>query len=259
MFLSAYGFCAKPIDVIIPAIEKDLYTLDLAIEGIKKNGVGVRRIIVVSPKKLSSKAEWFNEKEFPFSKEDIATLMQVHSKFHRLGWYYQQLLKIYAPFVIPNLTEQVLILDADTIFLNPTEFINDQAQAYLNIGEEHHAPYHEHAKRLWPSYYKVFPSYSGISNYMVFDKDVLIDLIKEVERQHDQVFWKAFISQIAPKDFDFAGASEYELYFNYVLIRYPNKVNLRPLKWRSVNTLRTMNLFEKHGYDFITSHAYTRM
>ncbi|MDN3504664.1 MAG: DUF6492 family protein [Rhabdochlamydiaceae bacterium] len=250
---------SKEIDVIIPAIEKDLATLDKAIEAIKENGVDVRRVIVISENKLSLKADWVKESAFPFSKADIANIMNVHEDYKRIGWYYQQLLKIYAPFVIKDLSDKVLILDADTIFLQKTQFVNEQDQALLNVGLENNEAYHFHAKRLWPAYNKVYPSYSGISNYMVFDRDILTDLIQVVEKQHGEVFWKSFIQKVDPNDYSFAGASEYEIYFNFALIRHPEKVAIRPLKWRSVNTLRTMNLYKEHGYSFITSHAYTRV
>src|SRR3990167_2256613 len=67
-----YNIEHAPIDVIIPSTEKDLDTLDLCIEGIRHNCSQVRRIIVVSNKQLTTKAEWFDEKLFPFSKEEIA-------------------------------------------------------------------------------------------------------------------------------------------------------------------------------------------
>ncbi|MFN4174741.1 MAG: hypothetical protein ACK4HV_06525, partial [Parachlamydiaceae bacterium] len=45
---SQYNFTNDPIDVVIPSTEKDLYTLDLCIDGIRTNCSGVRRIIVIS-------------------------------------------------------------------------------------------------------------------------------------------------------------------------------------------------------------------
>ena len=43
------------IDVVIPAHKKDIDTLDLCIDGIRKNVKDVRRIIVVSKEKLTDK------------------------------------------------------------------------------------------------------------------------------------------------------------------------------------------------------------
>lgn len=57
------------IDVVIPAHEKDIRTLDMAIEGIRTYGKNIRRILVVSAKQLTVNAEWFDEAHFPFLKK----------------------------------------------------------------------------------------------------------------------------------------------------------------------------------------------
>ena len=114
IFMSAFLFGKENIvDVVIPCVEKDLYTLERCIEHVKENLEGVRRVIVVSPQKYTENAEWFNEKNYPFSKDDVnAYLGKVDTtNYPRIGWYYQQLLKFYAPFVIPEIAENILILD----------------------------------------------------------------------------------------------------------------------------------------------------
>ena len=55
------------IDVVIPAHKKDVDTLELCIESIRKNVKNVRRVIVVSKEKLTEKAEFYCEEDFPFS------------------------------------------------------------------------------------------------------------------------------------------------------------------------------------------------
>src|SRR5688572_23476311 len=70
-----YPFSNEPIDVVIPAIEKDLSTLEACIQGIRKNCPQVRRVIVVSPRPLTDQAEWFNEGAFPFHKRIISLLL----------------------------------------------------------------------------------------------------------------------------------------------------------------------------------------
>ncbi len=67
-----YAFSSEPIDVVIPCCEKDMETLEECIEGIRTNGKNIRRIIVVSDKPLTKNAEWFDEKDYPFSKEQLA-------------------------------------------------------------------------------------------------------------------------------------------------------------------------------------------
>src|ERR1700733_3334651 len=112
-----YPFTSDPIDVVIPSIEKDAMTLELCIAGIRKNCSSIRKVIVVSSKQLTHKAEWFDESRYPFSKKDVAfylskgvsqrTSSLLQQQDSRLGWYYQQLLKLYAPFVIPDISPNV--------------------------------------------------------------------------------------------------------------------------------------------------------
>jgi len=152
---TTYAFSPDPIDVIIPCHAKDKRTLDLVIEGIAKNGKKVRRIMIISAEPLSDLAEWVPEDIFPFSKQDLIhalakedeQLIKKVSKSSRIGWVYQQLLKLYAPFVIEGISPNVLALDADTVFLNPVEFMDENGEPYFNVGTEHHRPYFEHAAK----------------------------------------------------------------------------------------------------------------
>ena len=71
-----------------------------------------------------------DEKIFPFTHESIAleifennnkALTYLNKSNNRIGWIFQQLIKLYANFIIPNISSNMLILDADTIFLNGCE------------------------------------------------------------------------------------------------------------------------------------------
>ena len=54
---------------MIPVCQKDLRTLDYAIDGIREYGRGIRRIIIVSDKPYTDKAEWFDEEHTIFKKK----------------------------------------------------------------------------------------------------------------------------------------------------------------------------------------------
>ena len=114
------------IDIVIPAHQKDLATLDYSIAGIRKNIVGVRRIIVVSKEKYTDQAEWFNEALYPFSFKEISDLVGGSN----VGWNYQQLLKLYAVLVIPDISENVLIVDSDTVFYRKVKFFDNGIPLY---------------------------------------------------------------------------------------------------------------------------------
>lgn len=264
---TSFYFPHDPIDVVIPCVEKDLCTLDLCIDGIKKNGTNIRRVIVISKQKLTDMAEWYDEKNYPFSFEDIANALAhgdmelehaLLKKGSRTGWYYQQLLKLYAPIVIPNISTNVLILDADTIFLNPVTFLNENGAGLYNPGIEYNPPYFKHAQLLIPGFYKLFDQDSGISHHMIFQKPVLTELFELVESTHLTDFWKIFCQLVSPEDLNYSGASEYEIYFNYVFSR-TNQTSIRRLNWRNIQRLREISIFKNEGLHYVSIHEFDRI
>lgn len=257
-FEQVYDFIYEPVDVVIPSTHKDLDTLNLCIQGIRENCAQIRRIIVVSKEPLTDQAEWFCEDNFPFKKIEVMNaLCEGNVCEWRSGWYYQQLLKLYSSFVIPNISSNVLILDSDTVFLNPVTFINEKGEPLYNIGSEHYSPYFSHLNKLLPGLKKVFSEYSGITHHMLFQKTVLEDLFFQVEKYHKNVFWKAFCYCVDHDHVLDSGASEYELYFNFLFSR-SSKPHIRQLKWKDSKVLNEFSECQKEGYHYISCHAWFR-
>lgn len=261
-----YALSTKPIDVIIPCAPKDKEILEHCIQGIRKYGQNIGRIIVVSKERLSTEAEWFNEALYPFSKQDLAyeifhgnrkkAQKFLARKNSRIGWIFQQFLKLYAPFVIPNISSNVLIVDADLIFIQPTSFMNEQGEPFFNVGEEtYHSPYFEHMKRVLPDLKRVHQEHSGITHHMLFQKPILEDLFDLISKRHNRVAWKALCRSIDPKKVHESSLSEYEIYFNFVQLR-TDQAKLRPLRFMNVHPLRKIEKYQSLGYQYITSHNY---
>lgn len=259
-----YDLKGDPIDVVIPCASKDLETLELCIEGIKKNCRRVRRVIVVSAKPLTKKAEWFDEADFPFSKKNVAfylnkknekeTQVFLNNSRSRAGWYLQQLIKLYAAFVIPEISSNILVLDSDTIFLKPVKFLNAQNGGLYNVGSEHHIPYFIHASKLIPKFKKIFKNYSGICHHMLFQRAVLEDLFATVEKVHRKPFWQAFCLSVNSEELRHSGASEFEIYFNYVFAR-TNQVQLRKLKWAQTTKYEEIEKYALQNCDYVSRHV----
>ena len=94
---------------------------------------------------------------------------------------------------------------------------------------------------------------------MLFQKCVLEDLFSIVEKQHQMEFWQAFCycvdsDQLHPMA---SGASEYEIYFNFVFAR-TNQVEIRPLKRFDVPTLDWLGICKKHDVDYFSCHDWMR-
>jgi hypothetical protein len=261
-----YELTDDPIDVVIVSHPKDKKTLDYCIDGIRENCNQVRRVIVVSSIKLTDKAEWFNEDLFPFSKDDVALTIARGSKKrsveffrgkHRSpGWYFQQLLKFYSPFVIPDISSNALILDADTIFMNPVEFLNESHGGLFSVNHvQERGAYFQHAERLVPGYKRIYPEFYSVCHHMLFQKPILEHLFHEVEQHHKTEFWVAFCLCVDLKKNK--GASEYEIYFNFAL-SHADQVKLRELKWTDSSDLEKREKFKRDGYHFVAFHTYLR-
>lgn len=266
---TTFDFPDEWIDVVIPVSPKESLTLEKAIEGVRENCPEVRRIILVSKTPPSDAAEWFDESLFPFTKFDIAVCLKqgdiekaiefLNAPKSRVGWYYQQLLKFYAPFVIPDISSNVLLVDSDTIFLNPVTFLTEEGAGLLNVGEENHEEYFNHARRLLPGFKKLFPEYSGITHHMLFQKVILEDLMSQVEEYHEMEFWQAFCLCVSPDQLTdkSSGASEYEIYFNYALAR-TDQIKIRPLLWDNIPYVENCFHYKERGYHYVSCHDWLR-
>lgn len=261
-----YPLTNEPIDVLIVSHPKDKKTLNNCIKGIKENCSRLRRVVVVSAKRLTLEAEWYDENNFPFSINEVALQIgkgdqETADRFFAWhsrgpGWYFQQLLKLYASFVIPDLSSNLLVVDADTVFMNPVSFLNAFSGGLFCIS--HKIPkdrYIHHAERLVLGYQRVYPEVYSVCHHMLFQKPILTDLFKTVENYHQTSFWKAFCSCVSLEKKK--GASEYEIYYNYALT-HTDQVELRELKWINCGDLSKMEDFKKNGYHFVSFHTYLR-
>ncbi len=261
-----YTLSPEPIDVVIPAVDKDLETLEYCIEGIRKNGENIRRIIVVSPTRLTNKAEWFDEKNYPFHFSSIAQEMAhgnqkeadaILQRKYKMGWVLQQLLKLYAPLVIPNISSNVLVLDSDAVFLNPVRFVDSSGQGIFHPGSEFHPPYFSHMERLLPGLRRVYSNYSGISHHMLLQRAVIQDLFQMIESSHGMDAWKAICRCVNREEAYAPWLSEYEIYFNFALLK-TNQMQIEPLKWSNISDFYNSAKYQQNGYHFIAYHDRDR-
>lgn len=265
-------YSKEPIDIVIPSAEKDYKMLELAVKQIRENIKNIRRIIVISATKPSFEVEWFDETLFPFSKIDVSKALLKNESLdfendlepcvkNRIHWYLQQLLKFYAPFVIPDISSNVLIIDSDIIFLNPAVFQDKQDHPCFGIGSEYHPSYFGQMKRLLPGLRRRHENYSGIVHLMLFQKCVLDDLFSLVESRHKEPFWKAWCHCVALEDLAESGGSEYEIYFNFILDRSKDPVTLNVFKWKNESfndNMEDLELYRREGYHYVACHHYLR-
>ena len=269
-------------DIVICVGPKDEEIIERNIEFTRRNIIGYRNIYLVcaNPDISINDTITIDEKIFPFSKLD---LIELFGNNDRIGWYLQQLLKIYAGNVIPGILTRYLVLDSDTFFLKPTKFITDDGKHIFTTGTQYHADYFIHMNKLHPSLNKHHPL-SGISHHLLFHNDRINELIKLVEDYHSLEvnvpfaslpifklktpsnitkcnsvpFWKIFLEkvlEIVEKKNGVLGSdcSEYEMYFNFMFINYPDEMIIRQLKWENAVEIN-VNL----DFDFQAINWYNR-
>lgn len=261
-----YPLTHDPIDVVIVTHPKDKETLEDCISGIRENCSNVRRIIVVSEIKLTDQAEWFNENQFPFSKEEISLAIakgnkKKSKKFTQRpgrgpGWFFQQLAKLYSAFVIPDISSNVLVVDSDTIFLNPVSFLDESyGGLFCFCARKIKKSYLAHAKNFLPGYERINPEIYCVCHHMLFQRPILEDLFQTVENYHGLPFWKAFCDCVNFKKH--GGASEFEIYYNFAL-SHTDQVQIRGLKWTQSAHPDEKDRYKNGGYHFVSFHSYMR-
>jgi hypothetical protein len=236
------------MDIVICVGPNDISVIQRQIEFTKKNVVGYRKIfLVASDSRLNvDGCITIDEGIFPFS---MNTVSEFHGKRSRNGWYLQQLLKLYAGFVVPDISEKYLVIDADTFFLKPTTFLDGDVCLY-NVGTEYHAPYFAHMSKLHPDL-KKYTTSSGICHHMMFETKYVKHLFEIVESLNSDEFYKVFLKCVT--EYTGSGASEYEIYFNFMLKFHSDKIKIRSLSFKNTNRLELDS-----GFDYISYHWYMR-
>lgn len=104
--------------------------------------------------------------------------------------------------------------------------------------------------KLHPQLHKV-NNESGICHHMLFQKKFLKEMFDLIESYHKKPFYQAFLLSVNPYDILGSGASEYEIYFNYLHIFHPKEFSIRRLNWTN-----SSHLIENSNYDYISCHWY---
>jgi hypothetical protein len=228
--------------VVIPVGPKDIVFFEENFKISRKNLPSEIFIITKDDIEIEG-CKVITEDKFPFSIKDF-------EKFgDRAGWYFQQLLKIYAPIIL-NL-DKFVIIDSDTIILKPNDFFKDN-KINFNIGSEYHVPYFEHMKKVIDLDKQI--NVSGICHLMPMKKFIVEDLILKVEIMHQKTFWKVMIENVDSNHYFKSGMSEYELLFNFTIKYHPSEFIINPLKWANLNN---KNQITNH-LDYASIHWYMR-
>ena len=225
---------SEVIDVLIPAIEKDLGTLPYVIDAIRNHVAHpVGRIFIVAPKSRRIKrlcraknCVFVDEtRVLPITKDDIRYRTR---RWDRSGWMLQQLIKLSGDRICT--TKYFLVMDADTVLIRPHRFLENGRTVFYC--------------RQWsqPEYFRMYRRLMGdrprrpvsfVAHYMLFSKPVLARLKRRIEGRH-RTRWYMAILRCINRSHPFA-FSEYETYGNFLYALHPERVLIKKARNRSLS------------------------
>lgn len=264
------------LDCVIPAHVKDFVTLGRTVASIRKCCPEVGRIVIVSStpwaEAAASSAENLDEDAdvWPFRLADFEDCGCAP------GWLLQQVLKLYAPLVIPGLCANVLVCDADLVwlpeggvrFLERNSVVGSPAVARLCTFDSESCPpirsavdlhrYDAFVPAVLPGLSKPRPGVeTAVCHHAPFQRHVLSELFSQVETAHPgQAFWTVFRDSARACG---GRASEYELYHAFAAHAFPKQVVARPLAFAVVGDVEAaVRSPPAEGLAFLVAHSHLR-
>ncbi len=214
----------------------------------------IRKIVFLGPPELEQQIktdaseglfrdhdiEFFNERSLiPFDSVKDYFIKQLTPEstvdVRSAGWYYQQFLKMQYSSVCED--DYYLCWDADTIPLRHIPMFSADGRPYFDVKTECQDRYFITIERLF-NFGKIIGK-SFISEHMLFRKDFMQEMIKEIESTsyEGSAFYEKILSA-AGSDNISLGFSEFETYGTFVGIRHSSAYVLRD--W---NSFRNINFF----------------
>ncbi len=212
-------------DVCICYHPKDATTFDYCILGIQQNLPDVNHIYVISAQRPENEdIVWIPESLFPFTKSDVSNYITSKG---RVGWYYQQLLKLYMYTVLPSESEYILIVDSDLCFKEYVSFFKEN-KIYLSVSPENTVSYYTHMEKVFPGLQKQ-TEFSGIVHHMMTKRSHMKEILAKLEEIHQKPAWQTLLEKVDIELHASSGMSEYEIYFNYCIKYHPDEYCIRIL------------------------------
>ena len=203
---------------------KDLPVFRKSLQSALMHLSDVQTFFVICPeahelsKKISSedgdRVVFIDEKNFPLKFESVAdvmldTIAQIgkyplkngKSPFEsfmwsKLGWYFQQVVKVYAGDFLG--LENFVVLDSDLVFFKDIKLKNDSNGRYnYAYSSQWHASYRATMKLILDIGHTPGPYYSGICHHMVILKKVMDDMKNRVRSLHGIPMWQMMLNASA--------------------------------------------------------------
>ena len=204
----------------VSAVLKILQIIPLCLKGIRKNIENpVKNIYIVAPdtemiRQFCSENDLVYVDEtsvLGFSPKELGLIINWKGhKVNRSGWLFQQFLKLSGKI---GTCDNYICIDADHILINKHVFLTTNNVPVFYMSSENHGPYYRNIEKLIGM--KRFSSLSYVAHKMIFNKNNLVELQKEIERENEGKTWIEAILYHYNRN-ELSGFSEFELYGNFV-------------------------------------------
>lgn len=202
--------------------EKDLALAPRCIAHLQRYLLHPIDSIVVAGQKSRRLADFCREHGYVYIDENDVLPEHIKSLEYRAdgrnrnGWIRQQTLKLGAFDFLPG--DLVFACDSDTVFLRPFSMLDGDRQVLFEA-DEYIDSYHDMSERLLGPHPR--HRWSFVAHCMLFQRDVMTALLRDIEQRHTSTWTQAIVTcldrSIGP------GLSEFELYGNYLVDRFPDR------------------------------------
>lgn len=246
-------------DMVMTIHPKDADMVPLALFRVQKYLVGLDKIYIVTKRdsihieKTNHRIQLVDETDssiFPFQRSDIESIITC---FGRVGWYYQQLLKLYS-YRIHGIRKSFLLFDGDNIVLRPLN--KNQLGHFVRAN---HEPYLKYCQRVLSDMQVPFryPELSGVVHMMLLDGRRVHEMLQKIDAKGDNA-WQMLLQHVDPKDYPNSGMSEYDLYFHWMTTLHSHEFPLTKLRQKDGNATECMQYVSSRDHHYVSCHAYIR-
>lgn len=248
---------SSPVIVMIPATKKDLHRIPLVIESVFTHSLNpIHEVVLISPVIINLPDNIVRSYPVSFMhdsriiSDSILSTISTQVPIGRIGWIIQQVIKLKYSALS---SYPVVVLDADTVFLRDTLFIDRNSRQLLQFSYEWHAEYERHYRNFLGARYKDSSFHmSFVTHYQVMQKDLVRQFLG-VENEID--IDDRLLAWIKLADFSVdSPISEYHSYGRFLSDFFPNRFRIE--SWRNFDS-RNQNAFSKLVYAFLKFRSYS--
>ena len=128
--------------------------------------VKVRTVKLIDDLKFKIPVIVLNEDDVIIKSDRI----KIRTRFREnYGWILQQLLTL--TYILQSNSKGVLALDADTIVMKDTLWLNSHGEQILLVSHEYHKPYYQFLRNI--NLIKAKPKYTFVTHHMLFQPEKL--------------------------------------------------------------------------------------